>query len=301
MTKPIIILAGPTASGKSSCALDIAKQMDSVIINADSKQVFKEIPIITAQPTEDEKRQVPHELYGIISSAEHCSVARWLALACESIRKAHAENKTPILVGGTGMYIKSLTDGLSQTPDTDEKIRQEARELLHEIGNEKFHAELARLDPEMATKLNVGDSQRILRAYEVVKQTGESLSVWQNRKTIPVFPKESFSQFLLLPTREQLYENCDKRFSKMVEDGAIEEVKNLMDMNLDKDLPAMRAYGVPEIIQYLKGEYTLDQAMDKAQQYTRNYVKRQLTWFKHQMKDAKIISGYSDELKKHIP
>lgn len=286
---PIIILSGPTASGKSDMALSVAKKIDAVIINCDSKQLYKEIPIITAQPSADEQKEVPHELYGVISAAEDCSVGRWLGMAKEAIDKVHASGKTPVLVGGTGMYIKSLTEGIAQIPKIDEDLREQVRKLVEKRGSEAVHAMLAKDDQKMATKLKPRDRQRVARAYEVLKQTGKSLSHWQQQKSKPAYPPEDFKKFFLNLPREQVYKNCENRFEKMLDAGLIEEIKALDAMNLNPELPSMRAHGVPEILAYLHGDMSLDEACDQAKRNTRHYIKRQFTWFRHQMSDTIAI------------
>ncbi len=293
--QPIIILSGPTASGKSALALFIAAEIDAVIINCDSKQIYREIPIITAQPTEAEKQTVEHNLYGVISAAEDCSVARWIELAIGAISAARAKNKIPLLVGGTGLYIKYLTEGLPNIPDIEDDIRAKVRDRLAEIGSVQLHQELTKIDAEMAEKLKPNDGQRIARAYEVIQQTGKSLLWWQQQKSQPFYSKESFQTFFLAPDREKVYENCNKRFVTMVNDGVIDEIKALDSMSLDATLPAMKAHGVPEILSYLHGNMTLDDAIDQAQKNTRHYIKRQFTWFKHQMQDVIFLENLAKE------
>jgi tRNA dimethylallyltransferase len=289
MTQPILILSGPTASGKSALALDVGRKIDAVIINCDSKQVYSEIPIITAQPSLEEQAEIPHDLYGVISSAEDCSVGRWLDMAKATIDTAHAQGKVPLLVGGTGMYIKTLTEGIPRMPDIDETIRQEARQLMQEIGAEQMHKILQKDDPDMAARLEKNDSQRITRAYEVLKQTGKSLLWWQERPKQPLYPENAFRKFFLSPERQQVYDNCNTRFEKMLQSGVMEEIGHLDKMQLPPDLPAMKAHGVPELLAYLHGQMTLENAINQAQQNTRHYIKRQFTWFRHQMKDAVVL------------
>lgn len=291
MEQNIIILAGPTASGKSALALDIAQAVDVVIINADSKQLYREIPLITAQPSPDEQQQAPHALYGCVSAAEHCSAGRWLDMVKQAIEDAWEQEKLPLLVGGTGMYIKSLVEGISPIPDVEPAVRRQARELFARLGNEAFHKELAALDPQMAERLEVGDSQRVVRAYEVVKQTGKSLAYWQDLPMEKVFNEAQFSTFFLSPEHQKVYDNCNGRFEKMVENGVIDEVRALDTLRLDEELPAMKAHGVPEIRAYLKGDMTLEDAITQAQRNTRHYIKRQFTWFRHQMPDAIALEG----------
>ncbi len=292
MNKKTIILSGPTASGKSALALFIAQKFDAVIINCDSKQLYKEIPIITAQPTADEMAQIPHELYGCISVAEHCSVGRWIDMVKPVIDKTHADGKIPMLVGGTGMYIKYLTEGIPQMPDIDEEIRTQVRAQIQEEGSAVTHTKLAAIDPDIAAKLEPGDSQRIARAMEVIRQTGKSLLYWQQQKAEAIYPADSFIKFFLSPPREKVYENCNSRFVKMLDAGLMDEMKALDAMQLDPELPSMRSHGVPEMLAYLHGNMTLEEAVEQSQQNTRHYIKRQFTWFRNQMKDTVCLDDF---------
>ncbi|MCD6034968.1 MAG: tRNA ((37)-N6)-dimethylallyltransferase MiaA [Rickettsiales bacterium] len=287
---PIVILGGPTASGKSSLGASLAKKTDAVIINADAMQVYAGIPIITAQPSAYEQQETPHALYGILPPEELCSVGRWLELAKAAIDAAHKAKRLPILVGGTGMYLYQLMHGLSSIPDITPDIREHARGLQREMGNAAFHEELKQRDPVMAERLPVGDTQRMIRAYEVILQTGESIAVWQEKPRHALYPPESFIPVFLHPERQQLYAQCDARFQKMLENGALEEVRALMALDLDPALPAVKALGVPELMAYLRGEYAQAEAIMNAQMGTRQYAKRQMTWFKNQMTEALEIT-----------
>ncbi|MCE3232191.1 MAG: miaA, partial [Rickettsiaceae bacterium] len=206
-----------------------------------------------------------------------------------------AARKTPLLVGGTGMYIKSLTEGIPQIPDIDESIRANTRSLLQEIGADAMHTILAKEDLGMAERLEKNDSQRISRAYEVLKQTGRSLAYWQEQPARLLYPKEDFIKFFLSPPRQQVYDNCNGRFLKMIEAGVLQEIMALGDLNLNPELPAMKAHGVPELLAYLNGNMTLEAAIDQAQKNTRHYIKRQFTWFRHQMKDTVVLEGEGAE------
>lgn len=293
--KPIIILSGPTASGKSDLALNVAAKINAGIINCDSKQLYREIPIISAQPSKAEREKIPHELYGVISAAENCSVGRWLDMAQKAIDKTHAEGRIPLLVGGTGMYIKSLVHGISQIPDIDDGIRREARDFLQENGVKALYGRLAEIDPDMAATLKENDSQRIARACEVIRQTGKSLLWWQQQEPQMLYDKDQFLHFFLSPEREKVYMNCNRRFEKMVEAGVIDEIKELEKMQLSDELPAMRAHGVPELLAYLSGIMSLEDAIDQAQKNTRHYIKRQFTWFRGQMPEAVALEGEGAE------
>ena len=280
----IIIIAGPTASGKTSFAIKLAKELDGEIINADSLQIYSENPILSAQPTALEKQNIPHHLFGYVSGGEEYNVARWIDDACNKIKNI---NKTPIIVGGTGLYLKHLMFGLSPVPDIASEIRQEARELLDKVGSDEFHKILQKIDPGSAAKIEPNNSKRALRAYEVIKATGKSLLDWQGQNS-QYFPLSSFKLIILQPDREILYQNCNQRFLDMLDLGALEEVKYLLTKNYSPIMGIMKSHGVPELSKYLLGEWSLEQAIEKSQQVVRNYAKRQTTWFKHQFSHSEL-------------
>jgi tRNA dimethylallyltransferase len=282
--KKIIVIAGPTASGKTSLAINLAKEIDGEVINADSLQVYKENPIISAQPTILEQQNVPHHLFGYVSGDEEYTVARWIRDAKNKINNIE---KTPIIVGGSGFYLKHLIFGLSAVPEIPNEIRLSARNLHNEIGNNAFHALLEEIDKVSADKLSSNDAIRMLRAYEVVKATGKPLSCWQENN-IKHFPVSSFSLIILDPPRKLLYENCNQRFLNMLNAGAMEEVRYLNSKGYNPSSGVMKSHGVPEIIGYLNGDLSLDMAILKSQQVVRNYAKRQTTWFKHQFKSSEL-------------
>jgi tRNA dimethylallyltransferase len=243
-------------------------------------QVYKELRILTARPTQDDELRVPHLLYGVLSAQEACSAARWLELAKEAIDGAFAGNKQPIITGGTGLYIKALMEGLSPIPDIPQEARKQATGLWQERGEKA----LAAYDPIMSLRLKAGDTQRHIRALEVIIATGKSLAYWQEQPRNPPYPNVSFDiNYISLP-REELYARCDVRFTQMLKEGALEEVKALYALQLSADLPAMRAVGVPELIGVIEGRWYLEEATRHAQQATRNYAKRQITWFNNQLK-----------------
>jgi tRNA dimethylallyltransferase len=312
----IILVGGPTASGKSALALDLARKNNGAIINADAMQIYAGLPILSAQPTQAEMREIPHELYGALDPAEASSAGKWLGLATAAIERTFAAGRTPILTGGTGLYFRALLGGLAEIPPIPDAVRQDTQKLYDDIGEERFREALATLDPESAARLARNDRQRLIRAYEVAKHTGKPLKEWHNLSTSSVIPAKAgiqrrspqdpsgnvveqpsrrdrldsgfrrndavFESHLLLPPRDELYAACDQRFTRMLERGAIEEVKALLTRNLDPALPAMKTIGVREIATYLNGECSLDEATAKAQQATRNYAKRQMTWFRNQ-------------------
>lgn len=296
MINNAIIIAGPTASGKSNLAIEIAKQINGTIINADSMQVYKELSVITARPSNEDKNLVPHTLYGVISGFEECDAAKWSAMAAEEMRQAWNKGRIPIITGGTGMYIKSLTDGMSSIPDIDETIRIKTRELANKIGATGLYDMLRKQDEETANKLKPNDIQRITRAWEVLQSTGRPMSYWRKQPNIPVIESNYFT-IVFTPDREVLYNRCNARFAKMLkQDGAIDEVKNLMSLDIPETNTIMKAIGVPEVIEYIKGNITIDEAIEKASQATRNYAKRQLTWLRNQVNADITITDITSPL-----
>lgn len=283
---PVLVIGGPTASGKSGLALAWARRAGGVVINADSMQVYADLRIVTARPSEADEAEAPHTLYGIVPASVRMSAARWRELVLAEIDRAHAAGRLPIVVGGTGLYLRSLMHGLSDIPDIPAEVRQSAMELQAEIGSPALHARLAAVDPVTASRLYPTDSQRLIRAWEVVQATGRSISDWQAAPPTDVPTHLSFTTLVVEPPRPRLYAQCDRRFLIMLEQGAEQEVSALMAQNLDPALPAMKALGVPEIAAILSGALTRQAATERAQQLTRNYAKRQLTWFRNQMPAA---------------
>jgi tRNA dimethylallyltransferase len=274
----VALIAGPTASGKSALALALAESTSGLIINADSAQIYRDLPIVSAAPSEDDLRRAEHRLYGIGDGAEPCSAAEWAELAKAEIQEAQRNRRLPILVGGTGLYLRTLLDGIAPVPliDTHTRKRVRARSA------EENRSELERLDPEAAERLNPADTTRIARALEVVASTGRTLANWQSSREGGIGSQIDLKPLILLPPRPWLYERCDSRFAKMVDDGAVQEVEALLARGLDPSLPVMRAIGVREIAAFLKGELTRKEMLEKGQQATRNYAKRQYTWFANQ-------------------
>jgi tRNA dimethylallyltransferase len=276
----IILVAGPTAAGKSALALDLARKQRSTIINADAMQIYAGLSVLSAQPSTVEQAHIPHLLYGVLAPDERSSAGRWLALALDAISKTAAEGRMPILVGGTGLYFRALLGGLADIPSIPESVRGETERLYDALGEEAFRRELTKRDADSAARLARNDRQRLIRAYEVAVHTGKALSEWQKGSGENLFPNPEWH--LLMPSREELYAACDKRFEKMIANGAVEEAKIFLARNLDPELPAMKTIGLREIGAHLSGECTLEQAITKAQQMTRNYAKRQMTWFRNQ-------------------
>jgi tRNA dimethylallyltransferase len=274
-----LIVTGPTASGKSALALALAEHLGGTIINTDSMQVYRELRVLTARPTPEEEAQVPHRLYGIRPAAEAGSVAWWRGQALTAMEDARAAGRLPILTGGTGMYFAALTDGLADIPEPTPAAREEARALLARLGPVELHGGLVKVDPATAARLNSADSQRIARAWEVWRTTGIGLAAWQQRR-LPPAPWD-FTAILLHPSREDLRAAIAVRFAGMVRNGAIDEVRALLELGLDPSLPAMRAHGVPELSAHLRGEITLEEAGRRTELVTGQYTKRQATWFRH--------------------
>ena len=281
----VLIVGGPTASGKSGLALELARRLNGVVINADSMQVYHELSLLTARPGPEALAGAPHRLYGVLSARAACSVARWLGLALAEIADCHREGKLPVVVGGTGLYLRALSHGLSELPEIPEEIRAAARQRLDAIGPAALHAELAARDPAGAARLKPGDRQRVLRAWEVLEATGRPLADWQNDNRATPPPGLSFSTIVLDPPRAELYESCDRRFDAMLAAGGLDEARALERLDLDPALPALKALGVPELRRHLAGELSLDEAAALARQSTRRYAKRQVTWFRHQVID----------------
>lgn len=279
MVSRILIICGPTASGKSARAIDIAQSLNGVIINADAMQVYADLRILTARPTPEDEAIAPHALYGVLPAGKACSAARWLELARPAIAEAAGNGCVPIVTGGTGLYLKALMEGLSPIPDIPAAIREQARQLWQTEGA----AALAVRDSVMAARLKPGDTQRGTRALEVWLATGRSLADWQDMPRIRPFPEAAFEIISVTLERAELYRRCDARFLAMMEAGGLAEAKALHTQRLDPALPALRAVGVPELFGYLDGEWDLDTAIAKGQQATRNYAKRQMTWFRHQL------------------
>ncbi len=280
-----LLIAGPTASGKSALAIHLAKKFDGVVINADSMQVYQPLRVLTARPTEEEEAEVAHALFGHVGAGQPYSVAHWLADATQAIAAIQAQGRLPIVTGGTGMYFRALTEGLSDIPAVPDEIRVRLRALEAEIGVEALHARLMLCDPETASSLNPTDPQRVIRAMEVFEATGRSIRSFQGpRHGAVIDPARALSVFLE-PDREVLRAHIDARFDGMMQQGALQEVEALARLDLDPALPVMRAHGVPGLIAALRGEWSMAQAIEKGKADTRRYAKRQHTWFRHQAPD----------------
>jgi tRNA dimethylallyltransferase len=283
MTEPngrpaALLVAGPTASGKSALALALAERLGGTVINADSMQVYRELRVLTARPSPAEEARVPHALYGVRPAAAAASVAWWRAAALAEMDRARAAGRLPILCGGTGLYFLSLTQGLSEVAAIPDAVRATARAAVDAEGPEAVHA---RLDAETAAGLRPGDSQRVARAYEVLLATGRGLAAWQREAPSTGPAAWRFRALLLEPPREALRAAIASRFAGMLRDGALDEARGLAGQGLDPALPAMRAHGVPELLAHLRGELGLEDAARRATLHTGQYTKRQATWFRH--------------------
>jgi tRNA dimethylallyltransferase len=290
-----LLIAGPTASGKSAVALKLAKRFGATIVNADSMQVYRDLRVLTARPSETDERQASHRLYGEIDGAENFSVGRWLARASELLAEARDRARPLIFVGGTGLYFRALTEGLSDIPRVPEAVRAAVRAEAEGQPTRSLHARLAELDPLTAARLRPSDRQRVLRALEVVAATGRPLAGFQGAREAPPLSAGQWAGLFLAPEREDLNARIAARFAAMLSEGALQEVDALMRRGLDPALPIMRAHGAPQLMAHLRGELSLDAATDLAASETRRYAKRQLTWARHQMPDFAWVAPEAAE------
>ncbi|WP_024520333.1 tRNA (adenosine(37)-N6)-dimethylallyltransferase MiaA [Bradyrhizobium sp. Tv2a-2] len=280
--KPVLI-AGPTASGKSALAVHLAEKIGGTVINTDSMQVYADLRVLTARPSLDEEARVPHRLYGHVDAAVNYSAGSFVSEATAALAEARAQSRVPIFVGGTGLYFKAIARGLSAVPQIPAEVREAVRGRLERNGVEALHAELAQRDPMSAARLKPRDRTRIARALEVVEATGRVLTDWHSEGQPPLLPPGQFHALFLAPEREALYARIDARFQAMLKAGALDEIAQLAARQLDPLLPAMKAHGVPPLMKHLKGEITLDDAAEIGRADTRHYAKRQFTWFRHQL------------------
>jgi len=290
---PVLVIAGPTASGKSALALELAGALGGTIINADSLQSYHDLRVLTARPDETVEARAPHRLYGFLDAAERGSVARWRTLALGEIAAATKAGRLPILVGGTGLYLRAIKEGLAPVPEIPAEIRQDTIELHRRLGGVAFRQRLAQFDPEGAQRLFPGDKQRLIRAFEVVRATGATIGTWQ--RLAKSQPSYHFGAILLAPPRDRLYAACNARLVQMIEAGALAEAEALAARRLDPGLPAMKAVGLPELLSYLRGDVPLHGAIAAAQRSTRRYAKRQMTWFRHQLTADLILETQLSE------
>ena len=279
MIKTVFVIAGPTAAGKSKFSLDLAKKLNGIIINSDSMQVYKNLSILTARPTTEEMNNVEHSLYGYVDGGKRYNVEKWCRDASKVIEESFEKNTTPILVGGTGLYINTLINGIINIPSIPEEIKIESERILTKFGKDFLINQIKNIDPDSLNEININDNVRLRRIWEVFETTGKKFSEWKLNENKSFIKNYNFKLILFLPDRKKNYEIVNSRFIKMINRGAIEEVKNLLGENLNESLPVMRAHGVPEIKKYLENETTLEECIVKGQQVTRNYVKRQHTWW----------------------
>lgn len=276
-----LLIAGPTAAGKTALALAAANQLDGEIINADSMQVYEGLHLITARPSDDEVAHAPHHLFGTVDPAARFSVGEWIAAAVPLIDQIRDRGRTPIIVGGTGLYYLALTKGLAPVPEIDAASRERAERLIAEQGLDGLRQQAETFDPEATARIKPADRQRLQRIVEVGYATGEALSSF-HKETHPLLPEGGWRGIVIEPDREALYARIDRRFDLMLEAGALEEVEAFMHRELDPDLPAMKALGVPPLMAFLRGEISREEAVELSKRDSRRYAKRQLTWFRNQ-------------------
>lgn len=292
----VIVIAGPTASGKSALAIDAAKFLHGAVVNADSMQVYKHMPIISACPDEAERQIVPHYLFEIYEPQVRGNVVDWLERAAEVIKQLWREGKTPVVVGGTGLYLDNLINGTTPIPETSADIREQVVEIIKQHGNLYLYNLLKEVDEQTAARLSVNDSTRLRRAYEVWLHTGKALSEWHKMPMINKLPEAKFMVIKICPPVAELDERCYLRFDKMIKKGALKEIEYLAKLNLSADLPAMKALGVPELMAFVKGECSLEEAVANAKLHTRQYAKRQRTWFNNKLKaDFELTHCYTGD------
>lgn len=278
-----IVIAGPTASGKSHLALELAQACNGVIINADSVQLYENLPILSAQPTPGDFCKATHRLYGVLPGEKNCTAALWCEMVRDILKECCQNKKLPLITGGTGFYLKALMEGLVPTPPIPKEIRDKTIARCHEIGLKNLFREVEGFDPDIAKRLQVQDQQRVMRAWEVYHFTGKPLSVWQASPRVLYAPDYTFLSVYLNPPREKLLQKADSRLNKMIEQGALAEVKSLLDKKIPPSAPVFKALGALQLADYLEGLISLEKALAKTRKITHDYIKRQQTWFRHQL------------------
>ncbi len=293
---PVLIIAGPTASGKSALAVAVARAFDGVVLNCDSMQIYKDIPIIAATPSMAEKQQAEHRLFELYDVTKRGNVVEWLDLCVAEIRKLWAEKRLPVVVGGTGMYIDALINGVTPIPEVDAAVRANLQQRLQTEGLLNLYIELQQKDIDIAQKININDKTRIVRALEIINTTGKKVSEWYKMPLIKKLPEADFTVVKIVPPIEVIEQRCRERLDKMVELGALEEIAKLLKRNIDTTLPAMKALGVPELSLAVKGEMLLNEALELAKLHTRQYAKRQRTWLRNKLPaDIKLTEVYTGQ------
>ena len=294
MEQQVIVVTGPTASGKSALALGLAERCRGTVINADAMQTYDAFPILTAQPTGDERRRVPHALYGVLPLDQTLSAARWRDLATVEVERCLSVGRTPILCGGSGLYLRTLMQGSASIPDTPAELRDQANADWQAMGPDAFRVRLAEKDPAIVARLKAGDRQRHVRAWEVLAGTGRPLSAWQEDAAEP--PPWRFATALLAPERGWLRSRIEARFDAMLEAGVLAEVRMVFDRAPDPGWPGLKAHGAPELFAHFRGQMSLDEARRIAIDHTRQYAKRQMTWFRHQMIPDVVLDPEIEDL-----
>ena len=305
---PVLIIAGPTASGKSALAIEVAQAFNGVVLNCDSMQIYKDIPIIAATPDEKEKKQVEHRLFELYDCAKRGNVVEWLDLCVAEIKKLWSENRLPVVVGGTGFYIDALINGITPIPEVPQEIRDKISARLQKEGLEKLYEYLLSVDETTALKIGANDKTRICRAMEIYEYTGKKVSDWYQKPLIKKLPEANFCVVKIMPSIDEIAERCKIRLDKMVfELGVIKEIETLVKRNLPEDLPAMKALGVPELSRFVRGETSLEEALDLAKLHTRQYAKRQRTWLRNKLHADIVFENvyhgqdeFSDIIKKSL-
>jgi len=290
----LIIIGGPTGSGKSALAINLAERIGGAVVNADSMQQYRDLRVITARPTLADHRRAPHYLYGHLPAERPGSVGQWLRLATRVIDEIRSQERVPIVVGGTGLYLKALLKGIAAVPDVPSEIRLAATERFDELGVPGFHQDLARRDPDQAALLEPGDRQRLIRAAEVLEATGKSLLYWRAQPRERTALPEPIVGMSLMPPRPALHRRIEHRLQTMIDAGALDELEVLRAQQLDPELPLMKAVAVPELMAYLEGRLDLTTAINRAAAKTRQYAKRQMTWLRHQLPELEPVHKFGD-------
>ena len=301
MKNTIYFITGPTASGKSKFAIDLSKKIKGEIVNADSMQIYKELKIITARPSQLDNKKIKHHLYGYVDGSNRYNVEKWCQDASQVIKSLNKKNINPIFVGGTGLYIDTLINGIASIPSVPESIRNDSKNLLQKVGKEEFYKIVKKIDEDSIKLIFPNDIQRLRRIWEVFNYSNKKFSEWKKNKNKKFITSLDYKIFLFLPDRKKNYERVNKRVLTMIKSGAIEEIEKLLKLNYNKDLPIMRAHGVPEISAYLKNKITLEDCIKKIQLVTRHYVKRQNTWWNSSnLQIFKKITEFPDNLDKNL-